>query len=99
MVGEAVAVTVCLLLWGARACLAAKYVLKYRMGGEDRRAWKPGTPGWVIRIMPWLEFLGWVVLLGCIAWWVLRPVPVVGATRPKWMSRCEFAVLICLRER
>jgi hypothetical protein len=80
MVGEAVGVVVCLLLWGARACLAAKYVLKYSVGREHRRTWKPGTPNWVARIMPWLEFLGWVVLLGCFAWWVFHPASVGGAT-------------------
>jgi hypothetical protein len=79
MVGEAVGLGVCLLLWATRACLAAKYILKYGMGQELRRAWKPGTPGWVTRIMPWLEFLGWVALLACIAWWVFHPASVGGA--------------------
>jgi hypothetical protein len=78
MVGEAVGAGVCLLLWGTRACLAAKYVLKYRTGREHRRTWKSGTPEWVTRIMPWLEFLGWVALLGCLAWWVFHPALVGG---------------------
>ena len=80
MVGEAVGVGVCLLLWGTRACLAAKYVVKYRVGRERRRAWKPGTPDWVARITPWLQFLAWVALLGCFAWWIFHPTSVGGAT-------------------
>jgi hypothetical protein len=79
MLGEAVAVSVCLLFWGTRVCLGAKYSVKSRMGGERGRAWKPGTPDRVARIMPWLEFLGWVALLGCLAWWFFHPAPVGGA--------------------
>jgi hypothetical protein len=79
MVGEAVGVGVCLLLWGTRAWLGARYVVKQKVGQEKRRAWKPGTPDWVTQTMPWLEFLSWVALLGCIAWWVLHPVSVGGA--------------------
>jgi hypothetical protein len=94
MVGEAVGVGVCLLLWGTRACLAAKYVLKYRTGREARRGWKPGTPEWVTRIMPWLEFLGWVALLGCLAWWVLHPASVGGATALESMSMRQFGITI-----
>jgi hypothetical protein len=79
MVGEAVGVGVCVILWGTRAWLAAQYGVKQRTGREGRRAWKPGTPEWVTRIMPWLEFLGWAALLGCLAWWILHPVSVGGA--------------------
>ena len=43
MVGEATGVVLCLLLWGARAFLAAKYQVKYRVAGEIRWAWKRGT--------------------------------------------------------
>jgi len=78
MVGEAVGIGVSLVLWGTRACLAAKYALKYSVGREHRRAWKHGTPDWITRIMPWLEFLGWVALLGSMVWWVLRPTSVGG---------------------
>jgi hypothetical protein len=79
MVGEATGVGLCLFLWGARAYLAAKYMVKSTIGGEMRRAWKHGTPDWVTRILPWLEFLGWVALLGSIAWWVFHPTSVGGA--------------------
>jgi hypothetical protein len=72
---------VCLFLWGTRACLAAKYRVKYRSGGENRREWRHGTPGWITRIMPWLDFLGWVALLASVAWWVLHPASVAGARR------------------
>jgi hypothetical protein len=81
MVGGAVGIGLCLLLWGTRAYLAAKYVVKYRVGREYRRAWKHGTPDWVTRVAPWLEFLGWVALLASIAWWVLHPTLVAGARR------------------
>jgi len=81
MVGGAVGIGLCLLLWGTRAYLAAKYVVKYRVGREYRRAWKGGTPDWLTRVMPWLEFLGWVALLASIAWWVLHPTLVAGARR------------------
>ena len=78
MLAEAVGVGLCLLLWGTRAYLAAKYVVKSGIDGKDRRAWKGGTPDWIVRVMPWLEFLGWVALLASIAWWVLQPAPVLG---------------------
>jgi hypothetical protein len=78
MLAEAAGIGLCLLLWGTRAWLSAKYVVKYRMGGEARRAWRHGTPDGVTRIMPWLEFLGWVALLGSIAWWVFHPTSVGG---------------------
>jgi hypothetical protein len=94
MVGEAVGVGVCLFLWGTRAYLTAKYAIKLKAGGEERREWKHGTPDWVTRIMPWLEFLGWVALLGCIAWWVFHPAPVTGATELEWMSIREFGTII-----
>ena len=79
MAGEAVGVVLCLLLWGTRAYLAAKYVVKFRIGRGCHRTWKRGTPDWVTRIMPWLEFLGWVALLASVAWWVLHPTSVAGA--------------------
>ena len=94
MLAEAAGIGLCLLLWGTRAYLAAKYRVKYRIGGEDRRAWKRGTPDWVTRVMPWLEFLGWVALLASIAWWVLRPASVVSATELEWMSMREFGIII-----
>jgi len=79
MVGEGAGVGLCLLLWGTRAYLAARYRLKYRVGGEERRTWKRGTPDWVTRVVPWLEFLGWVALLASIAWWLFHPTSVGGA--------------------
>ena len=79
MVGEALGAGLCLILWGTRAYLTAKYRVKYRIGGVDRRAWKHGTPDWATRIMPWLEFLGWVALLAAIAWWLLHTTSVGGA--------------------
>jgi len=81
MLAETVGIGLCLLLWGTRAYLAAKYVVKYRIGREYRRAWKEGTPDWITRVMPWLEFLGWVALLASIAWWVLHPASVMGAMK------------------
>lgn len=81
MLAEAVGIGLCLLLWGTRAYLAAKYVVRSGIDGKDRRAWKGGTPDWIPRVMPWLEFLGWVALLASIAWWVLHPASVAGATR------------------
>ena len=72
-------VALCVLLWGARAFLASKYQIKYRVGGKVRRAWKRGTPDWIPRAVPWLEFFGWAGLLGAVAWWALHPVPVMGA--------------------
>jgi hypothetical protein len=94
MVGEAIGVGLCLLLWGTRAYLAAKYMVKYRVGGEGRRGWKHGVPDWVTRIMPWLEFLGWVALLGSIAWWVFHPTSVGGAAALERMSMREFRIII-----
>jgi len=73
MVGEAIGIAVCLLLWGTRAFLASKYQVKYRVAGEPRWAWKRGTPDWIARAVPWLEFVGWVALLGAIACWALHP--------------------------
>jgi hypothetical protein len=58
MLAETVGIGLSLLVWGTRAYLGAKYVVKYRVGGKDRRAWKHGTPDWITRIIPWLEFLG-----------------------------------------
>ena len=81
MLAETVGIGLCLLLWGTRAYLAVKYVVKYRVGREYRRTWKRGTPDWVTRVAPWLEFLGWVALLGSIAWWVLHLASVVGAMK------------------
>jgi len=81
MLGEAVGIGLCLLLWGTRACLSAKYVVKFRIGREYRRTWKRGTPDWVTRVAPRLEVLGWVALLGSIAWWVLHLASVVGAMK------------------
>ena len=81
MVGEAVGVGLCLFLWGTRAYLTAKYAVKSRIDGKDRRTWKHGTPDWVTRVTPWLEFLGWVALLGSVGWWVLHPASVVGAIK------------------
>jgi hypothetical protein len=81
MLAETVGIVLCLLLWGTRAYLAAKFVVRSGIDGKDRRAWKEGTPGWITRVMPWLELLGWVGLLASIAWWVLHAASVVGATR------------------
>jgi hypothetical protein len=80
MVGEVVGVSVCLVFWGTKAYLATKYRIKCRIGGEDRWAWRHGTPDWVTRVMPWVEFLGWVALLGFIACWLFHAVPVVAPT-------------------
>jgi hypothetical protein len=78
MIGEAVGLSVCLVFWGTRAYLTAKYRIRHRIGGEVRWAWKHGTPDWVTRVMPWLEFLGWMALVGFIACWMLHAVPVVA---------------------
>jgi hypothetical protein len=78
MVGEAVGITLLLLPWVARAYVVAKYRIKHMAAGKVRWAWKRGTPDWVTRAMPWLEFLSWAALLGFIAWWLLRPVPVMA---------------------
>ena len=78
MVGEAACLGVCLFAWGTRAYLAAKYRIKYQIARENRWAWKHGTPDWVTRIMPWLQFLGWLALLGFIANWLLRAVAVLA---------------------
>jgi hypothetical protein len=69
-------------------------MVKYRVGRERRRAWKQGTPDWVTRIMPWLEFLGWVALLGSIAWWVFHPTSVGGAMALEWVSARQFRIII-----
>jgi hypothetical protein len=92
MAGEAIGVGLCLFLWGTRAYLAAKY--KCRIAGQARRAWRLGTPDWITRIMPWLEFLGWVALLGSVAWWVFHPTSVGGAAALKLMSMREFRIII-----
>jgi hypothetical protein len=104
MVGEVVAVGVCLLLWGARAYLATKYVIRYRVAGERRWAWRRGTPDWITRAMPWLEFLSWIALLGFIAWWVLSPVhvmavaPLARCFSPDAALRCHsFHSVACFR--
>ena len=78
MAGEATGVVLCLLLWGAWAFLASKYQVKYSVAGEIRWAWKRGTPDWITRAAPWLEFVGWVALLGAIACWALHAVPVIA---------------------
>ena len=78
MVGEAACVGACVLSWGTRAYLAAKYKIKYQIARENHWAWKLGTPDWVPRIMPWLRFVGWLALLGFILCWSLHPVPLVG---------------------
>jgi hypothetical protein len=49
MLAETVGISLYLLLWGTRACLAAKYVVMYRIDREYRRAWKEGTPDWIIQ--------------------------------------------------
>jgi len=79
MVGEVIGIGVCLLLWGARAYLATKYLIKYKVAGEVRWAWKRGTPDWVTRAMPVLESLGWAAVLGLIVWWLFRAIPIVAA--------------------
>ena len=66
MVGEAAWLSVCLLSWGTRAYLAAEYRIKYQIARENHWAWKHRTPDWVPRIMPWLQFLGWVALLSSL---------------------------------
>jgi hypothetical protein len=78
MVEEVVGVGVCLAVWGTKAYLAAKYRVPDGIGREDRWAWKHGTPDWVSRVLPWLEFLGWVVLLAVIASWFFHAAPVAG---------------------
>jgi len=79
MVGEAAGIVVCLIFWGARAFLASKYQVRHRVMGEIRWAWKRGTPDWITRAAPWLEFVGWVALLTAIICWALHAVPVTGA--------------------
>jgi hypothetical protein len=83
MVGEAAGVSVCLLSWGTKAYLASKYRIRYRIGGENRWAWKHGTPDWVTLLRPWLELLGWLGLLGFIVCWLLHPVPVEAGQTSK----------------
>ncbi len=80
MVGQVIGVVLCLLPWLARGYVASKYQIRYGIAAERRWAWKRGTPDWITRITPWLEFVGWVALLGFIAWVVLRPVPVIAAS-------------------
>ena len=80
MAGQVIGVVLCLLPWLARRYLISKYQIRYEIARERRWAWKRGTPDWITRIMPWLQFVGWVALLGFIAWLVLRPVPVIGAS-------------------
>ena len=78
MVGEAAGLGVCLIFWGTKAYLTAKYRIRYRVGGEDQWAWRHGTLGWVTRVMPWLELLGWLAVLAFIASWLLHAVPVMA---------------------
>ena len=78
MVGEATGVVLCLVLWGARAFLASKYQVKYRVAGETRWAWKGGTPDWITRAAPWLELVGWLALLAAIACWALDALPAIA---------------------
>jgi hypothetical protein len=80
MVGEVVSVSVCMVIWGTKAYLATKYRIPSRIGREDRWTWKHGTPDWVTRVTPWLEFLGWAVLLALIVGWLFHPVPVMAGT-------------------
>ena len=47
MVGEAAGAILCLLSWGTRAYLAARYRIKYQIGREADWAWKPRMPDWV----------------------------------------------------
>jgi hypothetical protein len=79
MIREAVGFVLCLVLWLARVYVALKYQIRYRTAGEARWAWKRGTPDWITKAMPWLEFLSWAALVGFVAWWLLRPVPVMAA--------------------
>ena len=79
MIREAVGFVLCLVPWLARAYVASKYQIRYRTAGEVRWAWKRGTPDWITKAMPWLEFLSWAALAGFVAWWLLRPVPVMAA--------------------
>jgi hypothetical protein len=67
-----------LLFWGTRTYLAAKYRIRYRISGERRWALKHGTPDRVTLLMPWLEFLGWLALLGFVLCWLLNSVPVLA---------------------
>lgn len=79
MVGEAILIGLCLVLWGVKAYVAANYQVRRRTAFGVRWIWKRGTPDWITRAVPWLEFLGWVALLGCIAWWARRAAPTKGA--------------------
>ncbi len=72
MVVETLGMVLCVLLWGARVYVAAKYRIRYRVAGKVRWVWKQGTPDWITRAVPWLEFLSWVALLGLLAWLALR---------------------------
>ena len=79
MVGEAAGIALCVLLWGARAYVTARYRVRYRFAGKVRWIWKQGTPDWITRAAPRLEFLSWVAVLGLLAWLALDPVTVRGA--------------------
>jgi hypothetical protein len=79
MVGQAVGIALCVLLWGARVYVKAKYRVRYRVAGKVRWVWKQGTPDWITRAAPWLEFLSWAAFLGFLAWLAFRPVAVRGA--------------------
>jgi len=94
MVGELVGVGVCLVFWGTKPCLATNYRTKSRIGGEGRCAWRQGTPDWVTRVMPWLEFLGWVALLGFIASWLLHAVPEVAVTADSFPFDLGVAAIV-----
>lgn len=72
MLEATVAIAFCLLLWGARGYLSWKYRIKCKFMGEVLWIWRSRTPDWITRLLPWLEFLGWVALAGLIVWWVLR---------------------------
>ena len=78
MVGEAIGVVVCLILWGARAFLASKYQVKYRVAREKRWAWKRGTPDWITRVAPWLEIVGWLALLAAFGCWAHLTLPAIA---------------------
>ncbi len=81
MVGEAVGIAVCVLLWGARLYVTARYRVRHRhrFAGKVWWVWRQETPDWITKAAPWLEFLSWVALLGLLAWLAFRPVAVRGA--------------------
>lgn len=72
MVGEAIAICLCVLAWAARLYVATKYQLRYKVAGQVRWTWKRATPDWITRVTPWLSFLSWVALLGLVFWWAYR---------------------------